>query len=551
MVNPVARGAAQVAVLTATSRLAGLGRQLVFQATVGATLLGTVYTTANALPNIVFEVVAGGALAGAVVPLLAAAASRGDAEQVRRTTGALIGWTLTLLIPVTVVAMLAVVPLARVLLGGVGGPQAEAMTARMLLVFLPQVPLYGLAVVTGAALNAHRRFNAAAVAPLVSSAVLIVVYLTFAAALSQALPDTSTDPRSNLAVLPRPAEYLLSVGTTLAVLALTLTTLLPAVRAGIVGRPSLRLPAGQAKRVRALAAAGVVMVGTQQLALLLVIRSANSAGGAGALVTWQYAFLLMMLPFAVLAYPIATAAFPELAAAGEEGRDDDFARASANALRGVVVAGGVGVAVLVATAAPVARFFGLLGQTPTSTDFPELATALVAIAPASLGTGALLLLTRALLARHRTRMAAFGTALGWGSAALLTLVAVTGAPAGEVVAAIGAAVSVGLLIGVVACVLGLRAAAGAAAVAGVGRAAAVAVVAAAAGGAAGAWAAGRLAAALGGATGTDVGTTLLVGVTAGVIALVVGATPALLVLRAANTRGGLSAGRFGGAPPPR
>ena len=67
----VAGAAALIAVLTMLARLAGFGRTLVFTNTVGADSTGDTYLAANNVPNIVFEVVAGGALAALVVPMLA------------------------------------------------------------------------------------------------------------------------------------------------------------------------------------------------------------------------------------------------------------------------------------------------------------------------------------------------------------------------------------------------------------------------------------------------------------------------------------------------
>src|SRR3712207_7316125 len=50
-----------ISVLTLLSRLAGFGRTVVFTNAVGADSTGDVYQAANSVPNIVFEVVAGGA----------------------------------------------------------------------------------------------------------------------------------------------------------------------------------------------------------------------------------------------------------------------------------------------------------------------------------------------------------------------------------------------------------------------------------------------------------------------------------------------------------
>ena len=53
------------------------------------------------------------------------------------------------------------------------------VTGHMLAVFAPQILLYGLAVVLYGILQAHRRFAAPALAPVISSLVVIGAYLAF------------------------------------------------------------------------------------------------------------------------------------------------------------------------------------------------------------------------------------------------------------------------------------------------------------------------------------------------------------------------------------
>jgi putative peptidoglycan lipid II flippase len=72
----IARGAMVVASLTMLSRILGLIRTLVFSQTVGATCLGTAYVTANQIPNLLYELILGGALTSAMVPILARSAER-------------------------------------------------------------------------------------------------------------------------------------------------------------------------------------------------------------------------------------------------------------------------------------------------------------------------------------------------------------------------------------------------------------------------------------------------------------------------------------------
>src|ERR671936_173549 len=74
----IARGAAVIAGLTVLARLLGLARTLVFSQRVGADCLGTAYVTANQVPNLIYELVLGGAMTSAMVPILARAAERAD-----------------------------------------------------------------------------------------------------------------------------------------------------------------------------------------------------------------------------------------------------------------------------------------------------------------------------------------------------------------------------------------------------------------------------------------------------------------------------------------
>ena len=59
----LAGAAVLIGVITILARVAGFGRIVVFSQTVKTSCLGQAYYTANQIPNIVFEIVAGGALA--------------------------------------------------------------------------------------------------------------------------------------------------------------------------------------------------------------------------------------------------------------------------------------------------------------------------------------------------------------------------------------------------------------------------------------------------------------------------------------------------------
>ncbi|MGH3175162.1 MAG: lipid II flippase MurJ, partial [Streptosporangiaceae bacterium] len=164
----IGRAALLIGALTMLARVIGFGRQVVFAHTVQASCLGTAYTTANMVPNIIYDIVVGGALTAVVVPVLAGPAravggtEAADREQVRQTSAALLTWTVLLLVPVSAVVAIAARPLVSVLLGAAPGCPRPAMVAlgtRLLIVFAPQILLYGLAVVLYGILQAHRKFT--------------------------------------------------------------------------------------------------------------------------------------------------------------------------------------------------------------------------------------------------------------------------------------------------------------------------------------------------------------------------------------------------------
>jgi len=305
----IGRAAVMIGVITVLARLVGFGRQVVFAHTVGTTCLGTAYTTANMVPNIIYDIVMGGALTAVVVPVLAgpARARATDREQVERTSAALLSWTVLLLVPVSAVVAIAARPLVSVLLGAAPGCPRPAMVAlgtRMLIVFAPQILLYGLAVVLYGILQAHRKFAAPALAPVLSSLVVIGAYFWFGH-----LADGSVDLRHPV---PAVAWIVLAVGTTAGVATLVATPLVPVTRLHLRLRPVLRFPAGVGVRVRSLAVAGIATLIAQDASVAVVIVLANSRGGRGALVLYSFAWAVFFVPYAVLAVPIATSAFPEL-----------------------------------------------------------------------------------------------------------------------------------------------------------------------------------------------------------------------------------------------
>jgi len=232
----------------------------------------------------------------------------------------------------------------------------------------------------------------------------------------------------------------------------------------------------------------------------------------GTLVLFTQAQTVFLLPWAVLAVPVATSAFPELAEAAATGARDRFAGTLAKTTRAVLLLAGLGVAGLVAIAGPFADVLVLI--MPTHTTAPPLAAGIVAFAPGLFGYGLLALLNRALYAAGEARRATMVTAIGWALTALAALVMATQVDSADRVAALAAANSIGMTALGVALLVVVARRIGRPALGGVGHAAVAAIAAAVVGGAVGSLVAGVASDRLAGLAGA-----IVAGMVAGVTAV--------------------------------
>jgi putative peptidoglycan lipid II flippase len=467
----IARGAAVIAGLTILARILGLARTLVFSQTVGATCLGTAYVTANQVPNLVYELVLGGALTSAMVPVLARSAERSATDpaekaKVSQISSALLTWNVIILVPLTIIIAALAGPVATVL--NPANPNSHcvhadlvATTASMLRVFAPQAILYGLSVVLFGLLQAYRRFAGYALAPAVSSLVLIASYLAFAP-LGKGLP---------LSRLPLSAELVLSVGTTLGIAMLVVVGMVPTWRLHLRWRPVLRFPPGVARRAGGLAMVGVVELIAIDISSVVVIALANGRGPTGALVIFNYAQQVFNTLNSILALSITVSAFPVLAS-----RDGAaFDRASAGSTRAVVLASCLGTALIAAVSLPAAH---VLAKQPGQVS--QLILAFAMSAPGLAGIGVVANLSRVMLALGRIKVAAVALGGSWVLVIVAQVALAELVPARLVVPALALGTGIGQTAAAVPLVIVTRRIRGKAAVQGIGRAALAGAAAAAA-----------------------------------------------------------------------
>ena len=468
----IARGALVVAGLTILSRILGLVRTLVFSQTVGASCLGTAYVTANQVPDLLYQLILGGALTSAMVPVLARSAERAardPAEKARvgQITSALLAWTVVIVVPLCLVIVAAAGPIASLL--NPSNPNTHcvhadvvAVTSDMLQVFAPQALLYGLAVVLSGLLQSYRRFAAPSIGPGISSLVLISCYLAF----------VPLNKGHSLAQLPLAAELVLSVGTTLGIAALVVVAIPPTWRLRLQLRPVLRFPPGVARRAGGLALVGVIELVAIDVASLVSIWLANGYGKTGAIVIFNYGSQVLNSIAAILALSIVVSAFPVLSA--REG--PEFERTSAGSTRAVLLMSWLGTAVIAAIAVPAAHVLA-----KQSDQVPQLIEAFALFAPGIAGMAVIANLSRVMFVIGRLKVAAVAVAGSWLVAIVAFVVLVPLVPARLVVAALALGTTIGQTVVAIPLVFVTRKVCGPAAVQGARHAALAGLAACAAG----------------------------------------------------------------------
>ncbi|MDO5645093.1 MAG: lipid II flippase MurJ [Dermabacter sp.] len=447
LVGGIVRATGLIALVTVCARIAGFVRYLVFGANVGAGDIGTAYASANLVPSVMFEVAAGGALAAMVIPLVAglpaarALERRATEVSAESIVAVLSLWTLAITGVLALLLALAADPIAALIFPGdaPGSASLTALGARMLRVFALQLPCYGITIVCGAYLQSRKRFFWPAVAPLISSLVVMASYVLYRATASSPL---------TVATLPAHSEAILAWGTTLGVVAMAVSVIVPAARQGLRWRWQWRLPTGLARSALALAGAGLAAVAAQQGVMALILVLAARAGGTGTLPLFQYAQAVYLLPFAILLVPVMTSVFPHLSELRLVGESAKFSAMARGSMQSVVVLAAVGGAGLWGAALGVDRFFMAIDRTGVR----GVGAATAALALGLIAFGIITHATRILNAQRRAGEALIVGSTPWLLGAFFIVITVlTSAPrrTPEAATLFALCIALGMLLGAV------------------------------------------------------------------------------------------------------
>jgi putative peptidoglycan lipid II flippase len=297
-----------VAAGTAASRVTGLIRVAVLGIVLGRTALSDAYNQANNTPNLVYELLLGGVLSAALVPLF----TRLDHDKDEEGRAAVVSAATIVLVALTAVAVIAAPLVFRLysLATSSAVPAGDYRAAGTLLarVFLVQILFYGLSSIWGSLLNARGRFFAAAWAPALSNMAIIVSLLLVPDIITGRAP-VLTDVLSNARL-----RWTLGLGATAGIAVMALALIPALLSAGIPLRLRIDFKHPAVAQLRGLSGWLIGYVVANQIAIL-VIQNLLVHSGGGNQTAYTAAFTFFVLPHGLLAMSVATTFLPHMSAA--------------------------------------------------------------------------------------------------------------------------------------------------------------------------------------------------------------------------------------------
>lgn len=341
----VGRNSAVMAAGTLLSRLTGFARVIAVLAVLGVSGVDDAYNYANAIPNIVFDLLLGGILSASLVPVFVEQLNLRDQREGDRGISAIFTAVGLLLAAITTILVLAAPLVIRFYLSLKGqsatAGDERAVGTSLLHLFAPQVFFLGGSVISVALLNARRQFTAAAFSPVVNNLVQIAaIGVTDVVAQGTNLAVFRHDHR---------AIAVLGIGMTLGYVAELAVQMPSLIRTGVRFRPVLDLGHLAVRRVVGLSGwlLGVVVANQVSLSVILIFAGKHT----GDATAYQNAYQFFQLPYALFTVSVASALTPDLA--DRWGRHDTlgFAKRMIGGLR-----------VTLAFLVPAAVGYGLLAQ---------------------------------------------------------------------------------------------------------------------------------------------------------------------------------------------
>lgn len=301
---------------TTLSRLTGFLRMWATAFALGATGLMSSYSVANNIPNMIFELVAGGIIASLFIPTFMELKEARSDEEAWRFTSHAFNLAMLALGVVALVGTLFPEPFVWTQTFRLSASEAARVVPSAVFFFrffAIQVVLYAAGAIFSALLNSQRRYFWPAVGPIFNNVVAIVAMFGFV---------WFGGKTAGLRLTSGPAPAVLAIGTTVAVLVMFAVQVPAVLKTGWRYTFGLGWGDPAVRRMLKLAVPTLIYVVTNLVTVSFRNASAFAVSPEGPSIL-TYAWIFYQLPYGILAVALATAVFTELSAAA--GRADTVA----------------------------------------------------------------------------------------------------------------------------------------------------------------------------------------------------------------------------------
>ena len=295
------------------SKVTGILDDLILARIIGPGRDLDAYYAAFSLPDLLFTLVAGGALASAFIPVISGLIVRDRAASWRLVSVvANLAFVVTL-IGSTILALFA--PwVVSVTVGRGFTPEQQLLTASLMRLILISTAIFSVSAVVMSTLQAHQHFFLPALAPILYNLGILAGVIILAPSIGVWGPAIGVVAGSVLHLsiqIPGLARY------------------------GARWTPSLNLGEPHLRRVLALLVPRVLGLGVVQLAFVIT-TSLASLLSPGSVTALNYAWRVMQLPETVIATAVATAVFPTLSELAALGKIDELRATVSSTLRSIL-----------------------------------------------------------------------------------------------------------------------------------------------------------------------------------------------------------------------
>jgi putative peptidoglycan lipid II flippase len=312
----IARASGTVMFAFALSQVAGLVRQILVTRAFGTGPANDAFTAANSYPNIIFNLVAGGALASAFVPTFTGLLTKDDRRSAWRLASSITNLVMLILAGLSLLSAVFAPQIVRYILAPGFNSGQQALTAQLLRPLLIASTIFGVSGLLMGILNAHQRFLLPSLTSTMYWTGMVIGLIFF-------VPSMGILGLAWGAVLG-----------SLLHLAIQLPDLLRLPDRRYT--PTLGLSDPTVREVALLMGPRLFSVAAVQLSLLVNTRITSSLL-TGSVTAPPAAFQLMTVPLVVIGSSIGTASLPTFSAQFARGAIDELRHSFTATLRGILL----------------------------------------------------------------------------------------------------------------------------------------------------------------------------------------------------------------------